>query len=457
MTPLVPIAMFGWVFILIGLFMNKTPQWATVIGTIGGFLLLPMYAYDLRFIPVYDKATSVAFGLILGGMFSGQSRRHPFRMTSYDLPMFFWCFVSPLATSLSNGLGLYNGVSDMVGKTLAWGVFYWVGRKYFSNASSLRILTWGIIIGGIVYAPLVLFEVRMSPQLSNIVYGFFPHDFAQHIRYGGYRPIVFMKHGLMVSLWMAVTATVTFWLWRSGQKKRVGGISIALIALLLIAATVLCKSANAWVFLSIGIGGYLYYKKTRSTLLFRILLLVIPIYISLRLMRVISITQLQAFAGKLFDVQRIESLTVRLYEEDLFGVRAMQQSLFGWGGFGRGWPVDPYTGQKLIEYVDAFWVIVISTSGLLGLVSIFGALGIGPWKVLGLYSRSSRRNLTDSRSAYAIDAVVLCLVTSFFLLDSLLNAMASPVYVLSAGALVSYYINEKEPNYAVQISRPIPQ
>ncbi len=449
--------MFGWVFIMIGLFLRTTPQKAVAIGTIGGFLLLPFFAYDFPFIPAYDKATSIALGLILGGALSGQSRRNPLRMSSYDLPMFIWCFVSPITSSLSNGLGLYNGISDMVGKLLAWGVFYWAGRKYFSTGTSLRTLTWGFVLGGVVYTPLVLFEVRMSPQLSNIVYGFFPHDFIQHIRYGGYRPIVFLKHGLMVSLWMAATATATFWLWQSKQAKRVRAFPIAPLALLLIAATVLCKSANAWVYLSIGLSGFYYYRKTKSTLLFRILLLVVPIYICLRLMRVVSIEQLLAFAGKFFDIQRIESLTVRLFQEDLFGVRAMQRFMFGWGGFGRGWPVDPNTGQRLIEYVDAFWVIAISTSGLLGLVSIFGALGIGSWKVLGLYSRSSRRDSQTSRSAFEVDAIILCLITSLFLLDSLLNAMASPVYVLGAGALVSYYVNEKASSLATQNSRLVPQ
>ena len=61
-----------------------------------------------------------------------------------------------------------------------------------AQAEFLRVL----VVAACAYALLALFEVRMSPQLSNWVYGFFPHSFAQHIRSGGFRPVVFLPHGL---------------------------------------------------------------------------------------------------------------------------------------------------------------------------------------------------------------------------------------------------------------------
>jgi O-antigen ligase len=293
-----------------------------------------------------------------------------------------------------------------------------------------------------IYIPLVLFEVRMSPQLSSKVYGIFPHSFLQHIRYGGYRPIVFMNHGLMVSLWMAAATVAVFWLWRSKRQKKVAGIPIAWATIAIIISTVLCKSANGWIYTSVGIACFYYYRRKKSTSLFRLLLLLIPLYITFRLLDIISIEELQLYAGKLFDTQRIESLTTRLIQEQLFGARAMERSIFGWGGYGRGWPVDPYTGAKLIDLIDSLWVIFLSTNGFVGLISAFGALAIGPWRIFTFYRKPSSKNRIDDQESSRIYAVVLSLIVSFFLLDSLLNAMVSPIYILCAGGLTSFYIHE---------------
>ena len=45
----------------------------------------------------------------------------------------------------------------------------------------------------------MLVEVRLSPQINTWIYGFFQHDFIQMMRYGGFRPIVFLPHGLWVA------------------------------------------------------------------------------------------------------------------------------------------------------------------------------------------------------------------------------------------------------------------
>ena len=44
----------------------------------------------------------------------------------------------------------------------------------------------------------------MSPQLHSWVYGFFPHSWGQQVRYGGFRPVVFLGHGLWVSIFLFV-------------------------------------------------------------------------------------------------------------------------------------------------------------------------------------------------------------------------------------------------------------
>ncbi len=454
-TPLVPVVMFGWIFVTIILFFIFTPQRAVIISVVGGLLFLPMATYSFPIIPDYTKSTAIAYGLIFGGLLSGVSGKYRFKMTLLDVGMLLWCFAVPVLTSLSNSLGLYDGIAGIVQRYLTWGAFFWAGRRYFTAPASLRELTLGIVIGGMLYFPLILFEVRMSPQLSNIVYGFFPHSFLQHVRYGSYRPIVFMQHGLMVSLWMAVSATCAYWFWRTGRVKRVMGIPISVVSICLIIGAVLCKSANGWIYLSMGVLSLHYYRHFRSVTTFRLLLVLVGGYIIVRLSGIITYEFVQRTASLVFDSERVSSLAIRLRQEDLFGQRALLRPLFGWGGYGRGWPVDPETGQRLIRMVDALWVIFFSSNGALGLISSFFALGIGPWKVLGHYTprRLSGQSMANE---YYIDAFVLSLANLFFLLDCLLNGMINPVYILSAGILVSYYLSITNTNTNTNTNTAIP-
>ena len=38
----------------------------------------------------------------------------------------------------------------------------------------------------------------ISPQLHFMTYGFYQHEFTQVVRMGGYRPMVFLQHGIAV-------------------------------------------------------------------------------------------------------------------------------------------------------------------------------------------------------------------------------------------------------------------
>jgi hypothetical protein len=351
--------------------------------------------------------------------------------------MILWCFAAPLATALSNNLGWYDGLAGLAANYLSWGVFFWAGRRYLGTSDALRTLTLGIAVGSLVYFPLILFEIRMSPQLSNIVYGFFPHSWVQHIRYGGYRPIVFMEHALMVSLWAAVGSTAAYWLWRTRTANEVSGVPIFVVVLCLCAATVLCKSGNGWFSLVVGVGACEYYRRARSTRLFRLALLLMPLYMVFRLTNVVSAQQVESLAGRFFDSERVRSLGARLLQEELFNARALVRPLFGWGGYIRGWPVDPTTGQLMLQAVDSLWVILLSKYGVLGLASVFAALGIGPWRVFSAEARVRRRPQRAAQTV-RVEPVLLSVIVALFVVDSLVNGMVNPIYVLISGALVSY-------------------
>src|SRR5439155_21163091 len=100
-------------------------------------------------------------------------------------------------------------------------------------------------IGGLVYVPLCWFEVRMSPQLHVWVYGVRHHAFVQQMRDGGYRPMVFMQHGLMVAMWMAMTSLIGCWLWKAKTIRQIGDVPMYVLVPAMLLTVYLCKSKYA--------------------------------------------------------------------------------------------------------------------------------------------------------------------------------------------------------------------
>jgi len=440
MTILVPIMLFGCVPLTVILFLTLKPHHAVLVSVIGAWLLMPQISYDLPGLPDYSKSTAIALGLILGGRLSGQRQKASFEWKLYDLPMILWC-LCPIATSLTNQLGLYDGLAASFSQVMIWGIPYLTGRVYFNNNKTLQDLCIGIIVGGLFYVPLCLYEIRMSPQLSNFFYGFFPHSFSQHFRYGGWRPIVFMQHGLMVSLWLGVSSIIAFWFWRSRDIKDLKGIlTIPFIVAALVITCVLCKSANGWFTLVIGCGYYFIHRYSKTRIPFLLLLIIAPLYISLRSIGFISADTVVTVSAYIFDAERIQSLTFRLLGEDLYAIKALEHPLLGWGGYNRAIPVDPRTGY-LLTAIDSLWLIVFSSNGYFGLVVLYSAMLTGPWLVF----RSAMNKFKGSGFSKGVP-ILLSLVVSLYMIDSLFNGMVNPIYIVISGALISWYVTHNQIN-----------
>ena len=117
----------------------------------------------------------------------------------------------------------------------------------------------------------------------------------------------------------------------------------------------------------------------------------------------------------------------------------LNSPLFGWGTHGRNWPIDPETGRQTARAVDALWLINFSIYGFFGLLSFLAAMMLGPWKVL--------RSMAKKRESVAESAVIptiLSLVVILFMIDTIINAMISPVYILCSGVVVSCFLAQKK-------------
>jgi len=426
MTPLVPLTMFAWIPAVLGLFWMMEARRAVITAFLAAWLFLPMVSYSLPGLPDYTKMTATCWGILIAAAVFDNQRLLSIKIRAVDIPLIIMC-LSPLASSLSNDLGMYDGLSAVLFKTVIWGFPYFIGRVYFSDLDGVRALAIGFFIGGLVYIPFCFFENIMSPQLHRIFYGFHQHDFSQTFRYGGWRPMVFMEHGLMVAMWMAAASLVGLWLWQNRVIEKIMGIPVKLLVPLLLIQTVLCRSTGAVGLLIIG-SGVLFLTRRLKKPLFVICLIAIPLlYVSTRATGYWSGQNIVNFIAENFSVERADSLSTRLENENVLAEKARQRAVFGWGGWGRARVYDEE--GKDITITDGLWIIVFGNYGLVGLLGLTCAI-LMPILVLMRYYPV--RYWDHPRVA---PAACLAVMLVLYMIDNLLNAMVNPMFMLVAGGI----------------------
>lgn len=438
MTIFVPLAMLGWIPIGLWLFNRYNGRIAIIAGFLIAWLFLPVYKYSLPGLPDYAKTSALSFVMLTGVILFDRERLQAFKLCIWDVPLLVFCS-SGFIASVSNGLGAYDGLSALLGKLTVWFVPYLLGRLYFNSLSSLRELVIGLFIGGLIYVPFCLFEMVMSPRLHRIIYGFHPHDFGQSKRWGGWRPVVFMEHGLMVGMWMVTAMLAGLQLWR---VKRFPAwllrlpVKPGLILIGLLIVTISCKSTGA-LFLLLGafVAISVSIKRKRKFPLF-LMMLIPAVYILLRTGGIWSGTgMIDLLSEKLhLPEERVGSLSFRFTNEDILMEKAFQRPLFGWAGWKRSFVCN--SAGVPISVPDGLWIIVLGQNGWLGLVCWLLLLAIPQYLYLKLFSIDDWRKHVD---------VVLCLapvvMIAIFAIDSLLNDMFNPLIMLLAGGITGMYIS----------------
>ena len=437
MSITVYIALFGWIPAVLLMFMCLPPRRAVIVALIVGFLFLPVASIKFgEGIPLFNKVTATCLGVLLGSLFFDHTRLLTFRPRWIDLPMIVWC-ICPFLSSIHNDLGIYDGCSAVLYQTIDWGIPYFIGRVYFSDFDGVQELAVGIFMGGLAYVPFCLYEIRMSPQLHTMIYGFYQHDFAQTIRFGGWRPTVFMEHGLAVGLWMAMASLLGVWLVFSGVVKNILGLNAVACVVLLLITTVLCKSTGATILLATGLAVLFAGRYLRTRLVFVALLLIAPAYMAFRSSSVWDGSTIVALSKEWVGPDRAESLAFRIRNEDMLAAKAFQQPIVGWGRWGRARVYDE-TGRD-ISVTDGFWVITLGACGILGLTTVTLVLLL-PASVL------ARRipPVEWAKPQYAAP-VAMGVMLGLYMIDNLSNAMINPIFILSAGGVSGYLLVRTAP------------
>jgi hypothetical protein len=426
---LVPVVLVGCIPVIFILFALLPGRRAALAGFLGGWMFLPNAGFQIQYFPEYNKAMATCVGIFAATLVFDMDRFRRFRPCWIDLFPLTLSIV-PFFSSLSNGLGAYDGFSAMTGAFTSWMLPYLVGRLYFTDLKGMRELILGFFIAGLIYLPFCLWEMRMSPNLHYHVYGFNPSAFVQAYRGGGYRPVVFMRHGLMTVMFLGMSALCGFALWLSGAKKTFLNLPIALPIGALVLITLLCRSTGAQVLMLAGIGALLFMRYVRNPLPVVGLALFVVAYVVIRGGGLWDGQDLIRLADDAFGSERASSLETRIANENALSAKARQRILLGWGGWGRNRVKDDFGRDASIT--DGLWVIILGTNGAIGIAAFLGTMLVPALMLIGRVP--PRFWMHPSAAAATAGALICCL----WVADCIPNSMFNPIYMVTTGGLAAF-------------------
>ncbi len=431
-------AIFAWPVIGAVLFQKLRLPLAILVTLIGGFLLLPERGgIDFPVLPPLNKYTAPALTALLMAALLVPPRSSEARLAGawsrltlarmLLLGLIASAFLSVATNSdtliyggrVLAGLSLYDGFSIVL-NTLMMVLPMFLARKYLATPEAHRMVLLTLCVAGLAYSFLALIEIRLSPQLNQWIYGFFPHSFAQHVRGGGYRPLVFLSHGLVLAIFFSGTIFAAIGLARLDARRRT---LFLLAAFWLLAVLTLSRSLGALV-ITLALLPVALFLTIRMQMIFAVI--VASIFLTYPVLRGSGFVPLERItsAAASIDVGRASSLQTRFDNEEMILEKAEQRPIFGWGSWGRWRVYDSETGAD-ITISDGYWVITIGSGGWARYLFEFGLLTM---PIFLLFLRSGQLKVGRETST-------LALILAGNLIDLIPNASVTPITWILAGAL----------------------
>jgi hypothetical protein len=406
---------------------------AQLVLPVGTFFKFPM-------IPQFDKNSIPSLCALLGCMVVYAK---PLRLWNrFGIPevLLTAYLVSPLVTSTLNGdpiqigrtvlpgVDLYDGGSTFLGQLIALLPFF-LGRQFLRGPGDIHQILYVLAIAGVAYSPLLLYEIRFSPQLNFWIYGYYPSDFIQEMRGdGSFRPMAFMGHGLISSFFVmtALLASTVLWRARMGFSRSKAGIFTFYLGMVLY----FCKSGAA---LAYGLALAPVMRFTQPKFQIRLALIFAVVALTYPMLRIAEVFPTKALVdvSDAFNPARAGSLNFRFEQEESLLEHASQRIWFGWGRFGRNrlfredW--QGLAGDTSVT--DGRWIIVFGQFGLVGFLAEFGLICIP------IFRAAKAIRLVVSRvESYFLSAVSL--IVAINAIDLLPNSTLSPWTWMLAGSLL---------------------
>ncbi|MGF1508719.1 MAG: hypothetical protein ACFB9M_04360 [Myxococcota bacterium] len=440
-TILAPLALLGLVPLCIFLFNTQSESKAVAHTTLAAQFFLPVVlSFDLPLLPPLDKHTIPVFCCTAALLLKKDFRKILF--SRYAIFLIIISTISSLGTWRTNrdvlvypgftqvvlpGLVAKDAVSIEVATLAAYFLPFVIGAYVFRTTTARTTLLKLICFYLIIYIPLILFEIRFSPQLHYWLYGFYPQSFGQTLRFGGYRPVVFMNHGLVLGLMLLIGATSLAVLKPRKRLQIAFGLNAGLWLIPFCILLVLAKSFGAILIGLIAIPVMLRLPRRGPQILGLVFSLLFVTYPLLKLGQLVPEEEILAYFNSV-SPDRAQSLEYRLYNENLLLDKARERFMFGWAGYSRSFVYSPWGKPNT---VDGFWIVEMGTGGVAKFMFVVCVLVVPVvWSVRKL------RKLPRSFDRRVITGLIL--LVGIWSFDLIPNGFPRNVLFMMAGSLYAF-------------------
>lgn len=437
-------ALFSWLPLALVLFARLPSVQGIIWVVLLPYLYLPeRFKINLPGLPDLDKTAMISIGLVLAMVVHGQKLRaelgdtRPRMDDARLLKVSLWGCAAALliglfATVMNNREALqfgptwlpaarpWDALSDIVKWVLAFLPFFFA-TKYLSSPKAHRILLTALTLAALGYSVLILVELRFSPQLHRWIYGYHQHSFAQHIR-SGYRPMVFLQHGLWVGffIFMALISSAAMWKITQESKWRLRTIWIFLILLL-------SQNVGALMIGAVMLAVFFWFSSRGQKWFIAIVSVSVLFFPALRQSQVVPSDQIVATIEAVSPA-RAQSLEFRLDNEDQLLDRVWEKKWTGWGGWARD-RVYNERGRDL-TVSEGRWIQTLGQQGWIGYLGLFGLL------ILPLITLALSRRIQN----IPLETMALALIASGNLIYMIPNSTMTPIGLMVFGAVAGFVL-----------------
>jgi hypothetical protein len=434
------LALLSWLPISLVAFLVMRPLRAAMFTILGAMLFLPEgVSFKYPFLPYLDKHNIPYLCVLAGALFRCPKRAAKPPTERWFTFLALVLLAGALATALTNrdtlrygrfvvtilpGLTLKDGFFTGITQSLQHALPFFLGLALVRTAKDLRDVLASFAVAALLYVPFALIEIRLSPQFHYWVYGYHQHSFLQTLRWGGYRPMVFMAHGLALARFFVVATLAALLV--APKRPKLMGLPTRPAAAALFVTLVLCKSTGAVLYGVVALAVVALGKVKLRHAAAVVLATVVLLYPALRAADAIPLDRVLDTAGGVAS-DREQSLLFRFRNENDLLVKARQRMVFGWGEYNRSFIFDERGRPTTIT--DGHWIVIVGVLGMVGFTATFGML------LFPIFlTRSRMRKIVDRSDKMLVSGVALMIGT--IAVDLIPNGLWDGYPYFFAGALM---------------------
>ena len=426
---------FSWPLVVLWLLFRYPTKKAIFVAIASAALILPAaFGIDLPLLPPLDKNSITGISLIIF-LFLLRKKFQFFQPSLFTKVLIAYFITIVVSNELNTsaiitpvnyiqGLTYYDALSDVI-RFILYTTPMFLGRYFSTDLNDTEVFFKSLVLMGLIYTLPMLYEVRMSPLLHYYIYGYSPSSFFQQMRDDGFRPLVFVGHGLGLAFWLSICILAAVTLLKN--KLRFTIASPKVIVGYLFVVLIFCKTWSALAYAIIGFIAIYKLSPSKQVKWSFLIASLIFIYPFLKTTQLIPEKDIIS-AIHSYSPDRAQSLEFRLQNENSLLARALEKPFFGWGGWGRSAIYSVYDGKGL-SVTDGAWIIQIGLYGWIGYLLYYSIL------ILPLYYAKKTFKYIEKPSDQVYFAS-LSVILAICIVDSIPNTGMGPIHLFFAGALL---------------------